>query len=954
MLKRKGNRILKKSLTALTLLAIVNGGSLAQAAIDENFQQTFSNPSTDNRPLTRWWIPGANMTKSEIRREIESMSRAGFGGAEVVPVAMDGGDGNGEIEWGTDRWKDLTNYMLEVAGEFNFTIDFTMTPAWPLALPTIQDVNDPNQGAQMELDGAWVDGITRNNPFSGDLPVSEEAVKDSEKVHGQIELIGVTVAKYVDKDRKILDYDSAQSLKIKNGRVEFKPKDDGEYVLFAWYQHPSGNVKYGNNQVDHFSRAGSQMIIDYWEKNLIPSYGANFKNVRSLFIDSLEFETHLDWTPNLAREFKKSRGYDLVKYLPAVYDSDAYGNFMGDPAPDFKFNRNNEQLKNDFREFLTQLYIENHVKPLEEFCKRHGISLRYQTSYGKSLEVAQTAMYPDIPETESLYGNDYLDFYRLQSGAVHVTGKKIYSLESAAEWTEQWNPRDPVTGRFKTRGNGENSCGNYQQTFQDHIWHDQRAFSAGVNQIVFHGYAYNGQFDGENSIDGFIASVRWPGFDGFSPTTWSNSFGERQPNWIFARSYLDFLTRNQFILRQGTPKIDLAIYYQSYYETIDFIGSKKILDDGGNLEQHGFSYDFLSPAALKKISVKNGRLDFDGASYKALILNDQSTLTEEATKKLIEFAKAGLPIIIVGKSPESYAFIDKHSTAPIQTLLNMPSVTRIKSANELFETLQKLGIESDARYSRNDLLTVHRSDENVDYYFLYNYGDVGSFRDMPSVKPIDSKIVLTGAGDPYKLNAWTGEITRIENFNRTEDRVEIDLHLVGNDSTIIALTDTKISDTPDKIEVGRNFSDPIVLRDWDLQIESWAKGNSPADMRKEIINVGKLERLVAWNEIQGLENVSGIGIYSTSFDLPENLGVEIQLPRAKDTLELRVNDQIVPLDPIEGRVDISRFVQTGRNQIKISVASTLLNAVLKENVEDQREVDNYGLMGDVTIQTYSL
>ena len=168
----------------------------------------------------------------------------------------------------------------------------------------------------------------------------------------------------------------------------------------------SGNIKYGNNQVDHYSKAGSQMIIDYWEKNLIPTYGDNFKNVRSLFIDSLEFETHLDWTYGVADGFKKSRGYDLVKYLPAVYDTDAYGNFMGDPAPDFKFNMNNGAIKNDFCEYMTQLYIDNHIKPLKEFCNRHGVKLRYQTAYGKSLEVAQTAMYVDIPETESLYGSD--------------------------------------------------------------------------------------------------------------------------------------------------------------------------------------------------------------------------------------------------------------------------------------------------------------------------------------------------------------------------------------------------------------------------------------------------------------------------------------------------------------------------------------------------------------------
>lgn len=944
----------KKILTALTLAAVLSGNNFAYAEVDKNFSKNFAEPTTDNRPLTRWWIPGANITKNEIKRELESIAAAGFGGVEVVPVAMDGGDGNGQIEWGTDNWKDLTNYMLEVAGKNNLTVDFTMTPAWPLALPTIKDVNNPSQGAQMELDGAFVDGITKNNPFNGEIPTSDEAIKDAEKVQGKIELVGVSVAKYIDKDKKILDYNSAKILKTDGKKISFKPTDDGEYVLFAWYQHPSGNVKYDNNQVDHFSRAGSQMIIDYWEKNLIPAYGNNFKNVRSLFIDSLEFETHLDWTYNLANDFKKFRGYDLIKYLPAVYDADAYGNFMGDPAPDFKFNVNNEQIKNDFREFLTQLYIENHIKPLKEFCNRHGVNLRYQTSYGKSLETAQTAMYPDIPETESLYGSDFLDFYRLQSGAVHTSDKKIYSIEAAAEWTEQWNPeRDPITGKFKTRGNGENSCGNYQQTFQDHIWHDQRAFSVGVNQIVFHGYAYNGQFDGKNSVNGFISSVRWPGFDGFSSTTWSNSFGERQPNWTFAKSYLDFLTRNQFILRQGKPKVDLAIYYQSYYETIDFIGSKKIFNDGGELEKHGYSYDFLSPETLKNLSVKNGRLDFDGASYKALILNHQDTLTPDAEKKLQEFAKAGLPIIVIGKAPKYNAFTGKMFLDKMGEIMPQKSVIQIRNSEnnpaKIFETLQAHGILPDASYQKNNLLALHRNDSNVDYYYLYNYGDVKNFGEVPKIRKIDTKITLTGAGNPYKLNAWTGEITQIKNFTRNGDKVELNLNLVGNDSTIIALTEEKISDVE---EVEKVFDAPIHLNNWNLQIESWTKGNTPADMKKEIINVGKVTNLIAWNKVENLQNVSGIGTYTTTFNLPEKINAELQLQGAKDTIEVQVNGKIVALDPIDGRVDISRFLQAGQNILQIKVASTLLNALLKENPDDKREIDDYGLFGNIFLVPY--
>ncbi len=948
----------KKKLLAAAVAAMAVGWYFAAPVSAQTYVEElateFAKPPVENRPLTRWWVPGSHMTKAEIRREIISMANAGFGGAEVVPVAV-GGEGGAQIDWGGAEWNDLISYMLEVAGENNFTIDFTMTPAWPLALPTITNVDDFSQGAQMELDGAWVDGITRENPFSGALPQSDEAIKDSAAVNSQPVLIGVTVAKYADKANKILDFSSAKVLKATNGKVNFKPSGAGEYVLFAWYQHPSGNKKYGNNQIDHYSAAASQMIIDFWEKNLIPAYGDNFKNVRSLFIDSLEFETHLDWTPNLLSGFKKSRGYDLTPYLPALYDTDAIGNYMGDPAPDFTFDSNTDAVKNDYREYMTQLYIENHVKPLQKFCQRHGVNLRYQTSYGKSLETAQTAMYPDIPETETLYGSDFLDFYRLQSGAAHVAGKNIYSLETAAEWTEQWNPRDPITGEFKTRGNGDLNCGNYEQTFHDHIWHDQRAFSVGVNQVVFHGYAYNGQYG-----SGYVEGVKWPGFDGFSASTWSNSFGERQPNWRYANTYLDFLTRNQYILRQGAPKVDVAIYYQSYYETIDFIGSKILFDDGGNLEQHGYTYDFLSPAALEKLSVKD-------CTYKALVLNNQKTLTQAAAKKLLEYAKAGLPIFIIGKIPADTAFLkEKPIAGDVAKLLKLPNVVRLSSPEDLYDALQNRGINSDASYARANMLASHRTANGVDFYYLYNYGGAKNYREIKNAPAINTAVTLRGEGQPYRLDAWTGKFVPLAKYENVDNGVKINVNLAGNDSAIFALikdspnypsvfTDLDAEYSLDGKLTTKDFTglSAIDLTNWTLSIESWTKGDTPTDSRKNVINVGRISVLEPWREMPWLENVSGIGTYRSEFVLNgENLGAILTFGGASDTLELRVNGNVVPLDPIAGEVDISRYIKRGSNVVEFSVASSLLNAVLKENTSDQRETVDYGLLGRVKIQPY--
>ena len=958
------------SCTLLSSRSVYAGSPVSfETAAPSAFAEAFLNPTADNRPLIRWWVPGSMMDKEEVKAEIESMADAGFGGAEIVPVSMGGGDDfNGSVDWGSDSWKEITKYILETAGENNFTIDFTMTPAWPLALPTVTDVNNPAQGAQMELDGAFVDGITNMNPFNGVLPVSEEAFSDSEKVGGKIILAGVSTAKYADKENNVLAYDSARSFDLEsevtdNGdgtySFSFTPEDDGEYVICAWYMHPSGNQKYGNNQIDHYSLAGSRMIIDYWENELIPYYGEAFKNCRSLFIDSLEFATHLDWTYGLAESFEEKNGYDLIKVLPAIYDGSgnwsSIGNVMGDPVPSFTFDQNTKEVINDFKEHLTQTYIENHIKPLREFCRRNGVTLRYQTSYGKSLNLGETALYPDIPETESLYGNDYVDFYRMQAGAVHAAGKKIFSIEAAAEYTDTWNPIND-SGEYASRGNGNMSSGNYEQTFLDHIWHDQRAFAGGVNQVVFHGYPYKGVYNGI-ALDG----LQWPGFTGFESSSWSNSWGERQPNWMFAGTYLNFLTRNQYVLRQGSPKIDAAVYRHSYYETIDFWQPETAFPTSV-LEHNGYSYDFIDPSLfeMERMTVENGVLDPKGSAYKVLIFNNQETLPYSFAEKLVSFAEKGLPVIFIGNVPTEKAYTkDEEITALMETLMAMENVRFVDAIENTLDAMNELGISASASYDSETLLATHRNDKTADYYFLYNDGGAKNFREIETAADVSATVTLEGNGTPYILNAWDGSVDPIADYTANDGKVTFDITLAPNDSRIIVVTEKVLTSRNDR----ESMSETVTVSDWDLVIESWIPGATVLETDKVSVDVGNLLSLNTWKELsEDYTYLSGVGTYTASFTMPESWQegqkAVIQLGEIKDAFALEINGTNVTVDQVSGKADVTTVLQPGENTIKVTVATSLLNALLKNNesilrddgsVLDGRAPSGYGMTGTVTI-----
>lgn len=936
---------------------------------DNMLTEEFQNVSTQYRPRIRWWIPGTLVTEKELINEINSMKKAGFGGAEICPMPIyDEKEGVTKIDWGNERWNYFMKKLLHIAGQIDFTIDFTMTPGWPLALPTIKNVDDPEQGAQMELDGAFIDGISRENPFCGAVPISTEAVEDAKKVGGTVKLLTVTVAKYIDKTNKIISFESAKMLKIgedvkKYGEgdtsyvVTYSPEDEGEYVLFAWWQHPSGEQTCGYNQLDHYGKAGTAQLIDFWEKNMIPYYKDDFTNITSLFIDSLEFQTHLDWTVGFLEKFYGKNGYDFTKYLPAVYDQDCRGVFQKITIPDFKFDKNNEQLKNDFKEFLTYLYVENHLKPITDFCERNGVKLRYQTAYGKELELAQTAMYVSIPETETLYGKDIIDFYRLQSGAVHMQGKPIYSIEASAEWNG--------------RGNGDENSGNYQQGFKNQLWHIQRAFAGGVNQVVFHGYSYNGHYDGENNDKGAIPGIVWPGYEGMNNSYGpSNSWGERQPNWIHAKQYTDFIARNQFILRQGIAKVDLAIYAHRYFEVLDDKGPEKIYEDS-ILEQSGYTYDFVSPVHFNLLDaeVTNGRLNENGPAYKAIILNNQEHLPLHMAEKLLEYSKKNYPIIMIGKMPDQPSFLTHGSiTTIIEELLKQKSVRQVNDIEEVPLALREMNILPDVLYDgRKKILNVHRKTEKEDVYYFYNYGDADNYRMLKYDEKIECKVSVKGNGIPYMLNTWTGEAMPIPVHSKENGLLVFNLKLTSNDSTVILVTEEEINcSTFDKNYNVSEIQGKFYLKDWELSVEKWAAGILSIQTEKEILSPVKMEFTMPWSKIKGYENVSGIGYYRTSFYLEkgwnENAGAVLILGRIEDSFHIIINGNKVVTNQIDTTIDIGRFTIKGQNHLEIVVASTLLNAVVTHNNQnsltnsssciDKRKLNDHGIIDKVCVIPY--
>ena len=362
------------------------------------------------------------------------------------------------------------------------------------------------------------------------------------------------------------------------------------------------------------------------------------------------------------------------------------------------------------------------------------------------------------------------------------------------------------------------------------------------------------------------------------------------------------------------------------------------------------------------MTVSGGILDASGPAYKALIVDEKADLPYSTVEKLLSYAKAGFPILIVGDAAAEKSFyMDGDISALMGELLEENAVIQVETLEDIVPALRENGVIPDASYENATLLAAHRQDADTDYYYLYNYGNAASYRDMDTVEDVHTTVTLKGSGQLYELNAWTGEIVPVADDTANDGRVSLDVDIASNDVRIFALSRQTL--TKQETPAAKTLGDPVALNGWTLEVESWTKGDVPTASRKTAIPVGELDVLETWDRIPGLEDVSGIGVYTAEF-VWESEGADgayLDLGRIKDAFGLKINGETVTVNQIAPVVDISDYLKDGDNTVEITVATSLLNALLAENrdivnddgrVLDDRDRSAYGLSGEIVMIPY--
>jgi len=921
--------------------------------------ETFRHPPAIDRPWVRMNTP-PDVTSEELTEEIIEMKKSGIGGVEIGQ--------------GTFPKTPQLIAILKAANAAGLKVSLshgsTVSPAG-YSLDK-ENVRKTLLFASSQVTGGEAADITLNAPLppsgrgfggGGGGPASAPpaprrstliavlAYRCAESICNATDPITLDAASVVDLTPTLTATDkSGVAGGPTTGRLNWTAPAGGQWCIIAlWSQGVFA-------QPDLFSKEGTDELIRGMEMDWTPEVKALLKqNGGDIFYDSHSSDrgspTEL-WTNNMEAEFKARRGYSLIRNAPALFEKNF--TFSDGSAP---------RVRNDLNAVRGELWIEYHLKPMEAWAHTFNYRIRLQP-YGEPVSTTpdeiEAASVLDRPETESLYFGDEVDSYLPIASANHVNGNTWFSIECCAALAKA-----------------------YAQTFQDAVIRMHRGYAGGVTKLVYHVYPYRDSPD-----------AKWPGYHSFGPAGFANAWGPRDPDWIDAPVYDDYFARTQQVLTQGEARVDVAVYMQNYlYPAPMFVKGGLHYWPDTRLQQAGYTHDYLDPALLamaEPITIA-GQIALGRPAYKALIIDSEqqppvdpikTSMDLGAARKILSLAKAGLPIVVVGAAPNQTpgrtTADDGTLQALIGNLMQIVNVHRVAHEADVPALLQSLGIEPAMKpESASPVLSVHRRDEagKTDYYFLYNEGMVtppnepGNLFEPAEGRPFEQQVELHGEGKPYLMNAWTGNITPIEEFVATKDGVTLHLKIAPDDAAIVAISTSKLGAAPATPKRAKAASLPVPIDltqyMWHLSVEDWQPANDHAmtgakatETRKETKQID-LDGLKPWPKIPLLKDVSGIGTYTASVNLPSGwkagTGARLDLGEVFDSFTLSVNGSDIPLNQISATAEVGPYLHAGKNTLAIRVATTLNNRLssLDAAVAKRGLIQDYGLIGPVKLTPHN-
>ncbi|HKK51969.1 MAG TPA: glycosyl hydrolase, partial [Myxococcota bacterium] len=442
---------------------------------------------------------------------------------------------------------------------------------------------------------------------------------------------------------------------------------EGRWRVFALYTNSTGHFVMGGAfpgeerdalVVDHLSRRGADTLIEGYAEPVLADLAPG--QLDAVFIDSFELMGELPFTHDFLEEFETRAGYDLRPHLPLVFrrgGESKYGEMMdlfgrtGGPLYASPEPGRSERIREDYEAVRQALFEERFVGRFAEWARSRDLELRLQ-AHGGFGDILDTYALADVPESEALFAQGSFDFLKLAASAAHVADRRWASSESFIRLRLLGTRLDEQELRLLAG----------------------RAYSAGINRLVYHGVPYP-----YRRADGRVWFPFSGGFGRILAGPLPMSFHVDEAQLARLPEFNRLLARLSVAMSHGEPVADVAWLHAdpSYPDTASLdlgrvdarVGES---DATRALRARGLVHDRISRRMLDSARLIGDRREADGIaaggmdasigqklgvqigarSYRALLLDPLAVAEPVLVTRLAELAEAGIPILTLGALPE--------------------------------------------------------------------------------------------------------------------------------------------------------------------------------------------------------------------------------------------------------------------------------------------------------------
>jgi hypothetical protein len=886
----------------------------AFAAAASDLETQFADPPARYGPSCYWWWFGGVYTPAEIRENLDALKSAGLGGFRIFPVYPlakdDPARGIRNARYLSPEFLDLVSTAVQHGSKLGLVPESLLGTGWPYGGPYIP----PELGAgRLKFFSEQIEGPRE---FSGRVPGE---AKPPETLLA-VQAAQVSAEGGVDLQTIIDITERIEAWELRGWNVP-----PGRWRLMTFVSGYTGmKVKRaslgGEGLVlDHFNRAALDLHLKHNGDRQAP----HLKGALAVSMDSWEVFGS-NWTPRLPEEFERRRGYALQPYLSAIFL----------PAGE-----TGARVRYDFRRTISELALENFFAPLRDWAHGNGFKTRVE-AHGTPADILEAYGLNDFPEGESYGEQDRrlinIRDRKLASSAGHLFGRHQISCE-----TFTWL-RYPM----------------FLVTVENMKAAADAAYLDGVNQINYHGVPLSPNW------------AELPGWFYYAATNVSRG----NTWWPYLRRLSDYLRRANFLLQQGTPVTDVAVYLpyedvwsEAYGDWYDLAGAvEKRFSAGGAgsvsaalaaLRDAGFDFDFINARRLAEARIEPRILKAGPMEYRAVVVPGVETIEPQALETLHRLCQAGGAVIATDRLPSRSSGLKNRTVddakvralaermfGPAGDCLFLPAdpAAALAPRRQRLPALMAKRVPPDVVFHPPDpdVGFVHRRTESEDIYFLANVS--------PQAKRFRARFRAAGRA-PTLYDAETASTRPLYPL-----RTEVELSLGPWGSSFVVLRDApahtivaanvetirSLNGNSAEAEVGSNGQFFIQTAARTIQASA---GDLPAPLAiagpwvlsKDSSAGLPLGALVSWTAFPHFRSFSGTASYRTSFDLPETYTrsrtrLILDLGEVRDIAEAALNGEpagVAWKHPYE--IDISRQAKVGRNELEVKVTNRLINRMLE-------------------------